>query len=117
TPQVDPVHKDGQLIDGTTAVMTCSKCGYQTGGETIPAGEHDYQLSEELSTAATCVAKGENVYVCSVCGDTMTEATEIDPNNHANVVTDAAVAATCTATGLTEGSHCEACSTVIVEQE
>ena len=117
TPATPPVHEDGQLIDGTSAVMTCSKCGYQTGGETIPAGEHDYQLSEELSTAATCVAKGENVYVCSVCGDTMTEETEIDPNNHANVVTDAAVAATCTATGLTEGSHCEACSTVIVEQE
>ena len=117
TPATPPVHEDGQLIDGTSAVMTCSKCGYQTGGETIPAGEHDYQFSEELSTAATCVAKGENVYVCSVCGDTMTEETEIDPNNHANVVTDAAVAATCTATGLTEGSHCEACSTVIVEQE
>ena len=117
TPATPPVHEDGQLIDGTSAVMTCSKCGYQTGGETIPAGEHDYQLSEELSTAATCVAKGENVYVCSVCGDTMTEETEIDPNNHASVVTDAAVAATCTATGLTEGSHCEACSTVIVAQE
>ena len=117
TPATPPVHEDGQLIDGTSAVMTCSKCGYQTGGETIPAGEHDYQLSEELSTAATCVAKGENVYVCSVCGDTMTEETAIDPSNHANVVTDAAVAATCTATGLTEGSHCEACSTVIVAQE
>ena len=117
TPATPPVHEDGQLIDGTSAVMTCSKCGYQTGGETIPAGEHDYQLSEELSTAATCVAKGENVYVCSVCGDTMTEETEIDPNNHASVVTDAAVAATCTTAGLTEGSHCEACSTVIVAQE
>ncbi len=117
TPATPPVHEDGQLIDGTTAVMTCSKCGYQTGGETVDAGEHDYQLSEELSTAATCVAKGENVYVCSVCGDQMSETTEIDPNNHANVVTDAAVAATCTATGLTEGSHCEACSTVIVAQE
>lgn len=117
TPATPPVHEDGQLIDGTSAVMTCSKCGYQTGGETIPAGEHDYQLSEELSTAATCVAKGENVYVCSVCGDQMTEETEIDPNNHANVVTDPEVPATCTATGLTEGSHCEACSTVIVAQE
>ena len=117
TPATPPVHEDGQLIDGTSAVMTCSKCGYQTGGETIPAGEHDYQLSEELSTAATCVAKGENVYVCSVCGDTMTEETEIDPNNHANVVTDPEVPATCTTPGKTEGSHCEACSTVIVAQE
>lgn len=117
TPATPPVHEDGQLIDGTSAVMTCSKCGYQTGGETVDAGEHDYQLSEELSTAATCVAQGTNVYVCSVCGDQMSETTEIDPSNHANVVTDAAVAATCTTTGLTEGSHCEACRTVIVAQE
>ena len=114
---VDPIHSDGQLVDGKTAVMQCTDCGYKTGGEVIPAGEHDYQLSEELSTAATCVAKGENVYVCSVCGDKMTEATEIDPNNHANVVTDPEVPATCTTAGKTEGSHCEACSTVIVAQE
>ena len=114
---VDPIHSDGQLVDGKTAVMQCTDCGYKTGGEVIPAGEHDYQLSEELSTAATCVAKGKNVYVCSVCGDTMTEETEIDPNNHASVVTDPEVPATCTTTGLTEGSHCEACSAVIVAQE
>ena len=33
------------------------------------------------------------------------------------VVTDSAVAATCTETGLTEGSHCSVCGRVIVEQE
>ena len=33
------------------------------------------------------------------------------------VVTDAAVAATCEKTGLTEGSHCSKCSTVIVKQQ
>lgn len=32
------------------------------------------------------------------------------------VVTDAAVAATCTKTGLTEGSHCSVCNAVIVAQ-
>ena len=32
-------------------------------------------------------------------------------------VTDAAVAPTCTATGLTEGKHCSVCNTVIVAQE
>ncbi len=34
-----------------------------------------------------------------------------------NVVTDAAVLPTCTGTGLTEGSHCSVCETVLVEQE
>ncbi len=32
-------------------------------------------------------------------------------------VTDKAVAATCTTTGLTEGSHCSVCDTVIVKQK
>jgi len=32
-------------------------------------------------------------------------------------VTDAAVAATCTATGKTEGSHCSVCNTVLVAQQ
>ena len=36
--------------------------------------------------------------------------------SHANVVTDAAVAPGCESTGLTEGSHCESCGTVIVAQ-
>ena len=50
------------------------------------------------------------------CGATKVVTLPIDSTNHANVVTDAAVAATCTKTGLTEGSHCEACDTVIVAQ-
>lgn len=33
-----------------------------------------------------------------------------------STVTDEAVAATCTATGLTEGSHCSVCNTVLVAQ-
>ena len=36
---------------------------------------------------------------------------------HKSVVTDEAIAATCTEDGKTEGSHCEACHTVIVAQE
>ena len=116
-PAVDPIHSDGQLVDGKTAVMQCKDCGYKTGGEVIPAGEHDYQLNEELSTPATCMAGGEDVYVCSVCGDKMTKPTEKDPSNHTNVVTDEAVAATCTDKGLTEGSHCADCGATIVKQE
>lgn len=116
TPQVDPIHSDGQLVDGKTAISTCSVCGYETGGETIDAGEHLYVLDEELSTPATCVSGGTNVSVCSICGDRVEEPTAIDPNAH-HVVIDEAVAPTCTDTGLTEGSHCDLCSATIVEQQ
>ncbi len=58
---------------------------------------------------ATCTKQAE----CEVCN---TAYGLLDPENH-TVVVDAAVAATCTATGLTEGSHCSACSTILVKQE
>lgn len=47
---------------------------------------------------------------CEFCG-----ATQGDPLGH-TPVTDAAVESTCTASGLTEGSHCSVCFAVIVEQ-
>ncbi len=47
---------------------------------------------------------------CSKCDETEGEAL-----GHTEV-TDAAVDATCTATGLTEGTHCSECGTVLAEQ-
>ena len=55
--------------------------------------------------------KGDGTHTasCSLCGTATTEAHR--------VVTDAAVAATCATAGKTEGSHCELCKAVLVEQE
>ena len=55
---------------------------------------------------ATCTAKA----VCTVC-----EAEYGELASHTEVV-DAAVAATCTSTGLTEGKHCSVCDEVLVAQ-
>ncbi|MCD7864360.1 MAG: CAP domain-containing protein [Lachnospiraceae bacterium] len=54
------------------SVIYCSVCGAEInrGTVTVPAtGIHTYVLDEDASTAATCIAGGENVYVCSGCGD------------------------------------------------
>lgn len=107
----------GSTTCGDTATITyeCADCGATTtvAGAVL---EHDYQIVADESFASTCSTHGKEVKVCSRCGDKIEKVLDFDSSNHENVVTDKAVAATCTATGLTEGSHCEACNTVIVAQ-
>lgn len=107
----------GHTTDGSKASSTCSVCGYTKAGDVDPATGHTWDAG--VVTAATCVAKGYTTYTCTANdgGELVTDYTDIDPTNHANVVTDAAVDPTCEGTGLTEGSHCAACNTVIKAQE
>ncbi|MBE6687465.1 MAG: hypothetical protein E7591_09615, partial [Ruminococcaceae bacterium] len=84
---------------------------YANGVWTGTACRHSYELT--ASTDATCTAAGSKTYTCSLCGDSYTE--EVAALGHTEVV-DAAVAPTCTETGLTEGKHCSVCGTVTVAQ-
>ena len=81
---------------------------------------------------ASCSAKGTTTYTygsalghtggtanCTdkaVCTRCQTAYGSVNASNHKSVVKDPAVIATCTDTGKTEGSHCEACGKVLVEQ-
>lgn len=89
-----PIYNNG--VDPTKATNNCTT--YTFAGWKDNAG-NVYGVGQTLP-------EGENYYTAI-----FTEGT-----SH-TVVTDAAVAAGCETTGLTEGSHCEACGTVIVEQE
>ena len=61
---------------------------------------------EEYGEAIACTDEDSNC-VCDVCEDSMAH----------TVVTDEAKAPTCVETGLTEGSHCSVCGSVITAQD
>ena len=104
--------------NGYTGDTYCNDCGVLVFlGKNIKAPGHDYKNVAEVP--ATCVAEGTAAtQQCKRC-DYIVPAQSLptDPNNHANIVKDVAVAPTCTETGLTEGSHCGDCNKILIAQE
>ena len=90
---------------GLTEGSHCTRCSHKVAQTVVDAKGHSFG-SWGVTTAPTCTTKGVEARRCS-CGATETK--EIAVLGH-NMVTDAAVAPTCTTTGLTEGSHCTRCS-------
>lgn len=103
---------------GYTGDTYCNDCGlFLYLGKNIEAPGHDYKDVAEVP--ATCVTKGTAAtQQCKRC-DYIVPAQSLptDPNNHANIVKDVAVAPTCTETGLTKGSHCGDCNKILIAQE
>ena len=107
---------------------------YNTSRPKCSEGEH--LAVRTLPVEAGCESGWQNGTHCCVCGEVVTAPEEIpgvghqwnkygycsvcykdqEPCTH-TPVTDTAVAATCTATGLTEGSHCSKCNEVLTAQE
>ncbi len=100
TEEVIPAVAPTCTATGLTEGKKCSVCGHVIVAQTvIDALGHTW-------TNADC----DTPKTCSVCG-----ATEGDALGHTEVIDDAVVA-TCTTTGLTQGSHCSVCGHVIVAQ-
>ena len=67
-----------------------------------------------MTKEPTCTKTGIKKYTCTVCKATRTE--KIDATGHTPEI-DEAVGATCTKTGLTEGSHCSICGEILEDQD
>lgn len=76
--------------------------------------DYDAHSYTARNVAPTCTEPGGIRYTCSHCGDTYLEAHTAALGHKA--VIDRAVAATYTATGLTQGAHCSECGVVLVKQ-
>ena len=117
--------------------FTCKRCSYSYKDYTEALG-HNY---ETVVTEPTCTAQGYTTHTCSRCRDsykdtytdalghtwqdatcttpktcTVCNATEGKALGHTEVI-DAGRSSTCILPGITEGSHCSVCNTVIKEQE
>ena len=117
TEEKIPAKDPDCITAGATEGVKCSACGeILTAPETIPANGHDYDWDGgNVVTDPTCTAKGYTTHICRVCDFEMKDSyTDMAP--HTEVI-DAAVPATCTATGLTEGKHCAVCPEVMVKQQ
>lgn len=76
--------------------------------------EHECSYSSWTTTKnATCTSTGTRSRTCTVCGETQTQTTAMKAHTEVAIP---AVAATCTATGLTAGKKCSVCGTVTVAQ-
>lgn len=101
----------GDTVIDSFAFLKCAS------GFTLSVSDSHTHTSGDwiITVAATCTETGRRHRVCTFCGEE-TEAETIPATGHREV-TDAALAPTCTKTGLTAGTHCSICGKILTAQQ
>ena len=92
--------------------MYCTTCDKVVKKEKVEKLNHNYSGKV---VKPTCTERGYTEYTCKDCGDTYRDS-YVKETGH-NPITDYGKPATCKENGLTEGSHCNVCDTVLVPQK
>ena len=111
-------HDMGQWYTVTEATCTaegkqqrdCSRCDHAEM-KAIAATGHSYR---SVVTAPTCTEQGFTTYICDCGARYIADMTAALGHTEEPIP---AVAATCTQTGLTEGTKCSVCEEILAEQE
>ncbi|MBQ7798991.1 MAG: leucine-rich repeat protein [Oscillospiraceae bacterium] len=117
-------HKEsGWIVDKASTVekegkkhIECVYCKKVIKEEVIPKTNKNHEhvgAYYSVTKQPTCANEGRKELICS-CGTTIK--TEVISALEHTIVTDPAVSATCSKTGLTEGKHCSVCKAIIVQQ-
>ncbi|MCM1544766.1 MAG: hypothetical protein NC110_05640, partial [Ruminococcus sp.] len=114
----DVIDKEATCTEAGRKYSYCPICQTPVSKyEEIPMIPHSF-TNYVSNNDATCVADGTKTAVCDIC-DVKTD-TITDEGSHLNVAHKPevvpAVAATCSATGLTEGSKCSVCGEILTAQ-
>ena len=111
----------GAAITAAEGAKVILKAGTRTTNYEAHMGGSDGKTIEynEIALTPAKLMNADGTYFQSGTGEYRYENGfwTFDCEHEGTVVEDAAVPATCTATGLTAGSHCSACNKVIVAQE
>ena len=125
-------HKDASCTEtGNTEYWKCDRCNKFFSDDKgineivdnsiiIPVINHTYdkEIVDEkyIKNLADCVNPATYYKSCK-CGAKGTETFNYgEPNGHSSII-DKEIPATCTETGLTSGSHCSICNTILEKQE